>query len=48
MLIYDLTYAFAKLNHTLLLTLAYYDSNVKVLCFVLSELMLPNEFMNSY
>ena len=28
--------------------LAYYDANVKVLYFVLSELMLPNAFMYSY
>ena len=51
MLIYVFTYAFAKLNDTLftvvlhcLLTMI----RIFKILFVLSELMLPNEFMNNY
>ena len=51
MLIYVLTYAFAKLTHTLFTVVLDYLLTMmqifKVL-FVLSELMLPNEFMNNY
>ena len=51
MLIYILMYAFAKLNHILFTVVLHYLLTMmrifKVL-FVLSEFMLPNQFVNNY